>query len=170
MHCPNCGIEASTDQKFCRACGLRLERVAQLLAELLPAAEADQTVDHDAVRSKHRIRQLERLGQIAAITFVVIGGMVVLAVCAAMLAGGIESNRGESWLLLAISAVFILATLLTGYYVYLRTKSAARLPKPAEQLAVETTSRLQLEDASHLAISVTEQTTVLLEDNAAKRP
>lgn len=36
MHCPNCGTETSAGQKFCRACGLSLERIAQLLAELLP--------------------------------------------------------------------------------------------------------------------------------------
>jgi hypothetical protein len=39
MHCPNCGTEASAGQKFCRACGLSLERFAQLLAELLPDGE-----------------------------------------------------------------------------------------------------------------------------------
>ncbi len=39
MHCPNCGAESSARQKFCRACGLSLERFAQLLAELLPDGE-----------------------------------------------------------------------------------------------------------------------------------
>src|SRR5882724_301745 len=39
MHCPACGANASTDQKFCRACGLSLEGVPGLLAEQLPKAE-----------------------------------------------------------------------------------------------------------------------------------
>jgi hypothetical protein len=39
MHCPDCGSEALADQRFCRACGLSLERFAQLLAELRSESE-----------------------------------------------------------------------------------------------------------------------------------
>ena len=42
MHCPACGANASPDQKFCRACGLSLERVPGLLAEQLQKAENGQ--------------------------------------------------------------------------------------------------------------------------------
>ena len=36
MYCPNCGTKTSSDQKFCRACGLGLEKIAVSLNEQLP--------------------------------------------------------------------------------------------------------------------------------------
>src|ERR1041384_415559 len=33
MHCPNCGKPAIADQQFCRACGMSLETVGQLVAK-----------------------------------------------------------------------------------------------------------------------------------------
>ena len=36
MYCPNCGNQNSAGQKFCRSCGLSLQKVAQTLSEQLP--------------------------------------------------------------------------------------------------------------------------------------
>ncbi len=36
MFCPNCGNKTSTNQNFCRACGLGLEKIANSLTEQLP--------------------------------------------------------------------------------------------------------------------------------------
>ena len=36
MYCPNCGKENSTEQKYCRACGLELEKIVQSMIELEP--------------------------------------------------------------------------------------------------------------------------------------
>ena len=36
MYCPNCGNQNSAEQKFCRSCGLGLQKVAQTLSEQLP--------------------------------------------------------------------------------------------------------------------------------------
>ena len=36
MYCPNCGNQNSADQKFCRSCGLGLQKVVQTLSEQRP--------------------------------------------------------------------------------------------------------------------------------------
>ena len=33
MHCPNCGKPATSDQQFCRACGMSLETIGKLVAK-----------------------------------------------------------------------------------------------------------------------------------------
>ena len=40
MFCPNCGANNSTEQNFCRSCGLNLEKTAESLLEQLPTAES----------------------------------------------------------------------------------------------------------------------------------
>ena len=39
MFCPKCGKENSTEQKFCRACGLNLEKTAENLQEQLAISD-----------------------------------------------------------------------------------------------------------------------------------
>lgn len=53
MFCPNCGTKTGTDQNFCRACGLRLEKIALSLSEQLPAK-----VDRSLLEQKERFEKL----------------------------------------------------------------------------------------------------------------
>lgn len=53
MYCPSCGKATSSELKFCRACGLSLEKVARSLAEQLPAADLDKNL-------RRRQGQIER--------------------------------------------------------------------------------------------------------------
>ncbi len=39
MYCPNCAKVNSNVQKFCRACGLNLEKTAEILSEQLTSSE-----------------------------------------------------------------------------------------------------------------------------------
>ena len=39
MHCPTCGTTTTTDQKFCRSCGMNLEVVSKLVAAHSPSDE-----------------------------------------------------------------------------------------------------------------------------------
>lgn len=73
MYCPNCGRQTSTDEKFCRACGLGLEKIAVSLGEQLPAR-----VDDTLLARKER---LEKMG-VAALSVFGLGVLSVLVYAA----------------------------------------------------------------------------------------
>ncbi|HEY5884732.1 MAG TPA: zinc ribbon domain-containing protein [Pyrinomonadaceae bacterium] len=61
MYCPNCGNKNSVDQRFCRSCGLGLEKVTQSLTEQLPNASA--------LSLQQQKQKFERLGMAALSVF-----------------------------------------------------------------------------------------------------
>jgi hypothetical protein len=67
MYCPNCGNQNSTDQKFCRSCGLGLQKVAQTLSEQLPTK-----LDVSLQQKKERF---EKLG-VAALSIFGVGVLI----------------------------------------------------------------------------------------------
>lgn len=66
MYCPNCGTKTSTDQNFCRSCGLGLEKIALSLNEQLPT-KVDLTL-------QQRKERLEKMG-VAAISVFGLGAL-----------------------------------------------------------------------------------------------
>src|SRR5262245_5358275 len=159
MHCPNCGTEASARQKFCRACGLSLDRFAQLLAELLPDGE-----DENVARARRRLRQLEKAVKIAGwsagsalgIVFVFLG---VLAMIKSDIRGGI---------VVLLFGVGLIATMLVMIYQSsLNRQVSGGVPSQSSLPSAETTNKLLSEDQSRIAMSVTEQTTSRLDEKVA---
>lgn len=67
MYCPNCGNQNSADQKFCRSCGLGLQKVAQTLSEQRPTK-----LDVSLQQKKER---LEKLG-VAALSVFGVGAAI----------------------------------------------------------------------------------------------
>jgi len=155
MHCPNCGVESSAKQKFCRACGLSLERFTQLLAELLPDGE-----DENVARARRRLRQLEKAAKIAGWTAGSALGIVfaVLGVLTMM------SHLGGGIVLLLFGVGVIGTMLVLMYQSSLNKQVSGRFPSQPTPPSAETTNRLLSEDQSRIAMSVTEQTTARLDE------
>jgi hypothetical protein len=156
MHCPNCGVEASAKQKFCRGCGLSLDRFAQLLAELLPDGE-----DENVARARRRLRLLERALKIAGWTTGSALGILftILGVLTMTL-----THVGAGIILLLFGIGFIATMLVVSYQSSLNKKVSGSFPSQPTLPSAETTNKLLSEDQSRIAVSVTEQTTARLDE------
>jgi hypothetical protein len=157
MHCPNCGSEVSTDQRFCRACGLSLPEFSQLLAEKLPTQPEELQVQK---------RKLERWGLrlwtgagiifYIALYWAIIGEIII----------GKGHVLGGILFLLVITAIS-LGGLLILYSSALEKRSAYRLSGQPKEKG-DTSPDLLAGPPSDLTSSVTEHTTELLEKEVDK--
>jgi len=157
MHCPSCGANASSDQKFCRACGLSLEKVPDLLA-----GQAQAMSQLEKGHEYELGRKFENWGRLV----VVLGLTGFLPVG---LATGIyvllrSGNTLGALALCVVGVVLILGALPLAWGEYLRKSSRGRRPTEPGILkpAASTTKALE-EPRFELQPSVTENTTELLE-------
>jgi hypothetical protein len=160
MYCPNCGKATSIEQKFCRSCGLSLEKTAQSLAEQLAANDLDKTL-----REKQRI--VERWIKIAAgsaisiVTLAVLWGVIYDLI---LIKGKVLTGLGFLGFILGL----ISFVLLVLYRESLLKKSASRLPAQTSPLPQAENNQKPLPEASVEPLTgVTERTTELLK--AGKR-
>jgi uncharacterized membrane protein YvbJ len=63
MYCPSSGNKTSATQKFCRSCGLGLEKIAQSLAEQAPTR-----LDEDLQKRKRRIERWASIAFVSGFT------------------------------------------------------------------------------------------------------
>jgi zinc-ribbon domain len=166
MHCPNCGTKASAGQNFCRACGLSLDRFARLLAEETANIE-ENTVTH----SKRRLIRLESGIKLARYAFI----LAVWFILASLIAVSgvnmmIDGNIVGGILALGIAVGLIAAEGLVIYFASLHAKTSPRQPARPTVPSAETTNKLQPEQQTQYAISVTEQTTARLGEKTEPRP
>jgi hypothetical protein len=164
MYCPNCGANAFPEQKFCRSCGLSLERFSQLLAELLPATE-----DETTARLQHRLRQLEQLGKLAGIA---VGTMAILFLLVFFGGAGIKAiehdNAGEGFLLLGTLVGCVVAGGFGAYSTFLRRKTQASSSPQLTLPSGEITRKLPPEPQAPIRGNGTEQTTAPLAEKLEK--
>lgn len=151
MYCPNCGKENSAEQKFCRACGLSLEKAIQSLAEQLPERELDKNL-------RERQERIDRL-------ITIVGGSAVAIVLAGVFWGiiyGIMIVKGQvipGLLMLAFIIGMVIAGLLTLYRDSLNKAAGKRR---SSQPALPEARTAELEAHLEPVPSVTERTTELL--------
>jgi hypothetical protein len=157
MYCPNCGNNSSTDQRFCRSCGLGLEKVAQTLVEQLPTK-----LDENLEEQKDR---LERWGVAALSVF----GLGVLVMLLYGIVYKLMITQGKVMAGLALLGLVVMAACgLISVVLFAKAKEVEqaklkrRVSQPEELPPGETTKRLLAEGRFEQIPSVTERTTELL--------
>lgn len=157
MYCPNCGNQNSRDQKFCRSCGLGLEKIAQSLTDQLPT-KADKTLTQQK-------EKLERLGVAAVSVF----GLGVLSIFLYNIVYKMMLTQGKIMTgLVALALMLVLGCGLLSVILFAKAnelkEAAAKRPidGPPELKPTETTRALLPESHPEPIVSVTEGTTDLL--------
>ena len=156
MFCPNCGIKTATDQNFCRACGLRLEKIALSLSEQMPAK-----VDRSLQEQKE---WFEKLGVAALSVF----GLGVLSFIAYAAAYKLMMSKGDLLAVLGVIGVIImLACGVASVILFARANELGEKSKkhPLQQNlsnGTETTKELLTEGHFEPVPTITERTTDLL--------
>jgi hypothetical protein len=162
MFCPHCGKTNSAESKFCRSCGLSLEKVRQSLAEQLPEAELDKHL-------RDRKKQVDRILTVilgSAFTIFVLAMLWALIYQLIIVKG--EVLKGSIFLGLFLAAVTALLMVIYRESVLesITRQRMSHLSLPER----ETTAKLHESSCEPLG-SVTERTTELLfaEDKSERK-
>ena len=158
MYCPNCAKENSTEQKFCRSCGINLERITESLLE--------QVQNSEGISASKISRFFETLGKLG------FGGLFGAILVGVVFLIGTLFNKfvlsgqtdkiimGLIFILLIISAIFGLAYVI--YQEYLKEQKRKSTSVIQNRIEVRDTAKLLEERPFEPIHSVTENTTNLL--------
>ena len=155
MYCPNCGKKTSTDQNFCRACGLGLEKIALSLTEQLPT-QPNRSLQEQKER-------FEKLGVAALGVF----GLGVLSIIVYGIVYKLMISKGDLLTALAVIGFLIMiACGLASVILFAKAnevgKEASKRPLPQELSSGESKKELLTEGHFEPVPTVTDRTTELL--------
>ena len=164
MFCPNCGTKTETNQNFCRACGLGLEKIVLSLSEQLPAK-----VERSLLEQKERF---EKLG-VAALSVFGLGllSFILYSVVYKLMLSKGDLLTGLAMLGFIIMVVCGLASVILFAKANEVGKGTAKHPFQ-QNLATgtETTKELLTEGHFEPIPTITERTTDLLVVEKRDRP
>ena len=154
MHCPNCGVESSIDQRFCRKCGFGLAPVGELMRDGVPSPE-DAKLDR-ARREALIVRQMFRW---------LAWGIIVLGLGVLMLVIDKSFDVGKAFKFVCTLVMLAGMGIATYGVISAMMKGGAATLKATEskqdELRAPTTR--ELEGRAPISIpSVTERTTELI--------
>ena len=157
VFCPNCSAKNKIEQKFCRACGLNLEKAAESMLEQLPSASSANLLKRE--------RMLEKFGTIAwggfgTVILIAVGG-IIYAIITGMILSGKQPWAG------VLLVAFIVFAALSLAYVFLNESLMEKKQKlkslgANELIETKNTANLLEEKPVEPAASVTENSTELL--------
>jgi hypothetical protein len=155
MHCPRCGTSSTPGQQFCRACGLGLDKVAELLGLELSNESATAS---DRAHLRERQQKFEHWAGIAGLfTFALVLLLFIVIVFSQIVTqGGLLSLLGIVLILLALGAAAMAG--FQGYSKSLKARlNEKSLPRSGMPPSIGT------DDIAPIApASVSEATTELL--------
>ncbi len=157
MYCPNCGKTNSGEQKFCRSCGLGLEKVVQALVHQLPATDPATEIDENLRERQRKVELGLKILGTGVVSLFVLVLLWVFIYKIIIVQGKVAVGLGFLGLILGLVA-FILLLL---YRESLLNASKQTLPQGASFPPAET-AKLLPEPSFEPIPSVTERTTELL--------
>ncbi len=155
MFCPNCGNQAASDQKFCRACGMNLQKVAPALIEHLSETGSDQLPMETSAANWRPMRR-----NFLWATALMCSGAALAIIGKVMIH---EDHVIGAGALVFIMGMFCLVyTLISAGFGLM--PAARDLSQPARESDAQTTAQLTPERGPGIMPSVAERTTDLLEN------
>jgi hypothetical protein len=153
MFCPNCATLVGEEQKFCRSCGLQLGGVRRIVSG--SSVEDQRDID----QGKKPMPRSFRLGTVSIM-------LALLTGCIIPMLAGLRSYNPELGPLIPILAGVAGLLLFGGVIIVFLSESAgtkARKSRKKALLAAEETNKLPPGSNGTPILSVSEQTTGLLE-------
>lgn len=155
MYCPNCGNKNSVDQRFCRSCGLGLEKISQSLTEQLP--------NSSTLSLQQQKQKFERLGMAALSVF----GFGILSFILYAVFYKLMLTEGRVFAALGVLGFLIMiACGLASVILFAKANEVKEVPAsridPAEPAPERSTQELLSEAKPAPLFSVADRTTDLL--------
>jgi zinc ribbon protein len=157
MFCPSCGNKITSDQKFCRSCGLGLEKIVQSVGEQLPNKLSEDLQRHAAKLEQIGVAALSVFG-LAVLSFIGYGIFYKLMITQGRIMAGLG----------ALTAIIVLGCGLLSVILFARAnemKKASdkrRLNERPAELDSNSEARELAEGVPQPIFSVSEPTTELL--------
>jgi len=164
MFCPNCGANNTTEQNFCRSCGLNLEETAKSLLAQIPSAESAKLLRHEKAIERFGNFALGGLGMVGLIAFT--AGLWVL-VTKFIVTG---TNIWAAMLFISFIIFALMSLIFVIFNESLKEKKAKlKLPAVNEIPSPKETGKLLEEEPFEPVPSVIENSTELLAVENKKR-